>query len=306
MDIKPIIDELQAADGRGARLRPRGRLAAAASPRPSSGDPDFAVPARGAQTASTSSSRSGSRACRSRGSSPQGTQERARRRRRSATCAFLLAGPARAGLLHADPHPGNFRLHRPTAASASSTSARSTGSPTACPRRWAAAHRRPSRATPRTCSPACARWLRQAVHRPRRRGAAGLPRARSWPAAHRHLHLQPGLAAGGVRHINDPRQPESRVGHEAQPAARVPADPPGLAGRDRCAVPDRGHRRRPGHGQCVDADADLPQLDELRSAASHRRAAPGRPRTRHHQAASSLASMLRRCARLQRSQVHTT
>ena len=23
---------------------------------------------------------------------------------------FLLAGPARAGLLHADPHPGNFRL----------------------------------------------------------------------------------------------------------------------------------------------------------------------------------------------------
>src|ERR1700728_2331830 len=25
-------------------------------------------------------------------------------------CRFLFSGPARAGLLHADPHPGNFRL----------------------------------------------------------------------------------------------------------------------------------------------------------------------------------------------------
>ena len=46
---------------------------------------------------------------------------------------FLFSGPARAGLLHADPHPGNFRMLA-DGRLACSTSARWTGCPTACPR----------------------------------------------------------------------------------------------------------------------------------------------------------------------------
>ena len=46
---------------------------------------------------------------------------------------FLFAGPARVGLLHADPHPGNYRILPPTVASASSTSAPWRGCPAACP-----------------------------------------------------------------------------------------------------------------------------------------------------------------------------
>ena len=47
---------------------------------------------------------------------------------------FLLSGPERAGLLHADPHPGNFRMTAETS-SPSSTTAPSTGCRTGCPRR---------------------------------------------------------------------------------------------------------------------------------------------------------------------------
>lgn len=53
---------------------------------------------------------------------------------------FLFSGPARTGLLHADPHPGNFRLLPRTRAWRTgstgwgcSTSARSTGCPAGCP-----------------------------------------------------------------------------------------------------------------------------------------------------------------------------
>ena len=56
---------------------------------------------------------------------------------------FLFDGPTRTGMLHADPHPGNFRVvpgrgRRRSAGSGCSTSARSRGCPSAgCRRRWA-------------------------------------------------------------------------------------------------------------------------------------------------------------------------
>ena len=63
---------------------------------------------------------------------------------------------------------------------------------------------------------------------------------RAWMRAQFNAHQRPPAARSDRR-------------AEAQPAAGVPADPPGLAGRDRRAVPDRGHRCRPGHDQRVDA-----------------------------------------------------
>ena len=47
---------------------------------------------------------------------------------------FLLSGPARCGLLHTDPHPGNFRLLDAPAGSGCSTSARSSKLPGGLPR----------------------------------------------------------------------------------------------------------------------------------------------------------------------------
>ena len=44
IDIKPITDELKSRMSRGARLQPRGRQPAAASPRRSADDPHFVVP----------------------------------------------------------------------------------------------------------------------------------------------------------------------------------------------------------------------------------------------------------------------
>ena len=72
---------------------------------------------------------------------PQGTQEE-RDHYGELFVRFLFDGPTRTGMLHADPHPGNFRI-LPTAdggpaGSASSTSAPSPGCPTSgCPARWA-------------------------------------------------------------------------------------------------------------------------------------------------------------------------
>ena len=73
-----------------------------------------------------------------------GTEEQ-RDRAGQLLARFLFSGPARTGLLHADPHPGNFRLlagDAPDGPSRSGgwgcwTSARSTGCPADCRRRSA-------------------------------------------------------------------------------------------------------------------------------------------------------------------------
>ena len=61
---------------------------------------------------------------------------------------FLLSGPARARLLHADPHPGNFRA-LPDGRLGCSTSARSPSCRMDCRRPWASCCASPRSATPR-------------------------------------------------------------------------------------------------------------------------------------------------------------
>jgi predicted unusual protein kinase regulating ubiquinone biosynthesis (AarF/ABC1/UbiB family) len=68
---------------------------------------------------------------------------------------FLFAAPARVGLLHADPHPGNFKMMPD--GSGSSTSGSWPASPAACPRRWAASCGSRRAATPTRRPSSCGR-----------------------------------------------------------------------------------------------------------------------------------------------------
>ena len=217
----------------------------------------------------------------------EGTPERARRTPRSCYLEFLLAGPAAGRAAARRPAPRQLPAAAPTAAWASSTSARSTGCPTGCRRAdGRLLDAGPATATPRACSPACARmgFVKPSIDDRRRAPCWTTSSPFVDPAAHRHLHLQPGLAAGAVRRTSTTRGgPQFAVALQAQPAAGVPADPPGLAGRDRRAVPDRGHGRRPGHDQRVDAARQAAAARDLRSSArGHgRRTAGSAPRARH-------------------------
>ena len=73
------------------------------------GDPDIYVPNVVIATEPGAGHPSGWTARRCPGSSPTGSKEQ-RDRAGILLVRFLFSGPARAGLLHADPHPGNFRL----------------------------------------------------------------------------------------------------------------------------------------------------------------------------------------------------
>lgn len=107
LDVKPLIEELRArvAEELDYRLEARWQQAFAEAYR---GDPDIVVPwpvaagdhvlvsewLEGTPLADVIA---------------HGEQDR-RDRAGQLLCRFLWSGPARAGLLHADPHPGNFRL----------------------------------------------------------------------------------------------------------------------------------------------------------------------------------------------------
>ena len=85
--------------------RPRRR-----SPRPTTATPTIAVPDVVDGAEQVARHRVDGRVARSREIIAAGTQEERDRAGSAATLRFLFASPARAGLLHADPHPGNFRL----------------------------------------------------------------------------------------------------------------------------------------------------------------------------------------------------
>jgi len=150
---------------------------------------------------------------------------------------FLLAGPARAGLLHADPHPGNFRL-LPDGRFGVLDFGAVKRWPTGCGRRRAAAHPGAVRRRGRVVAGLReAGFIKASVQLDPAALLATSPR--SWPRRGTRPGVLPGLAA---RAVPAPQRPAAAaVGDraEAQPAAGVPADPPGLAGRDRRAVPDR-------------------------------------------------------------------
>jgi predicted unusual protein kinase regulating ubiquinone biosynthesis (AarF/ABC1/UbiB family) len=108
IDIKPLIAELQdrVAEELDYALEAEAQTAFAAA---FAGDPEFMVPAVVEHTDTVlvsewvESSSSLARLI------AEGTQEQ-RNHYGELYVRFLFEGPARAGLLHADPHPGNFRI----------------------------------------------------------------------------------------------------------------------------------------------------------------------------------------------------
>ena len=140
IDIKPLVAELQArvAEELDYRLEAEAQRGFAEAFR---GDPDFLVPDVVAHTDKVlvsewvESTSSLARLI------AEGNQEE-RNHYGALYVRFLFEGPARAGMLHADPHPGNFRI-LPTedgalGGSGSSTTAPWPGCPSrACRARWA-------------------------------------------------------------------------------------------------------------------------------------------------------------------------
>ena len=108
LEVKPLLDELRArvAEEIDYQLEATSQQAFAKA---YAGDPDIYVPAGGPGHRPRAHHRVDGRHA-------AGPDHRVRDPRRSANRAgilftrFLFSGPARAGLLHADPHPGNFRM----------------------------------------------------------------------------------------------------------------------------------------------------------------------------------------------------
>ena len=107
LDVKPLLEELRArvAEELDYELEAAAQQAFADAYR---GDPDISVPdvVAGTQHVLVSEWMTGTPLARI---ITDGTQEQ-RNRAGILLTRFLFSGPARAGLLHADPHPGNFRL----------------------------------------------------------------------------------------------------------------------------------------------------------------------------------------------------
>jgi len=107
LDVKPLLEELKArvAEELDYELEAAAQQAFADAYR---GDPDISVPnvVAGTRHVLVSDWMSGTPLARI---IADGTQEQ-RNRAGILLTRFLFSGPARAGLLHADPHPGNFRL----------------------------------------------------------------------------------------------------------------------------------------------------------------------------------------------------
>jgi predicted unusual protein kinase regulating ubiquinone biosynthesis (AarF/ABC1/UbiB family) len=107
LDTKPLLDELRArvAEELDYRMEAVSQQAFADA---FAGDPDIAIPSVVAATDHTLVTEWMDGTPLSRVIS-DGTQEQ-RNRAGIMLVRFLFSGPARAGLLHGDPHPGNFRL----------------------------------------------------------------------------------------------------------------------------------------------------------------------------------------------------
>ncbi len=264
--------------GRGARLPPRGRRPAAVRRARSTTTPTSWCPHVVAHTDKVlvtewmESTASLARLI------AEGTQEE-RNHYGELYVRFLFAGPARAGMLHADPHPGNFRmlpdprrvarrprrprLRRRGAAARAAPAARhraacsgsrctttTTTCSTGCATRGSSSPT--SGSTPTSCGPT---WARSSSRRRSRR----FQFSRDWMRV--AVPAGPGPTPAGVD-----------AGAAAQPAAVVPADPPRLGGRHRRAVASsrpssRSGRcwrsRCPGSPTVRSGSPSRPGLDEL-------------------------------------------
>ncbi|HEY0718424.1 MAG TPA: AarF/ABC1/UbiB kinase family protein [Streptosporangiaceae bacterium] len=107
LDVKPLLDELRTrvAEELDYELEARSQQAFADAYR---GDPDIFVPdvITGTEHVLVAQWMDGTPLAKI---ISEGTQDQ-RNRAGILLARFLFSGPARAGLLHADPHPGNFRL----------------------------------------------------------------------------------------------------------------------------------------------------------------------------------------------------
>ena len=109
IDIKPLVQEVQAraADELDYRLEAEAQQAFADAFR---GDPEIVVP----DVVAVRRARAGQRVDGVARVAGVGHRDAARRQERDhygeLLVRFLFAGPARTGMLHADPHPGNFRI----------------------------------------------------------------------------------------------------------------------------------------------------------------------------------------------------
>ncbi len=260
IELGPILDELRdrMAEELDYRLEAESQATFAAA---FDGDPDFAVPhvVEGREHVIVSEWLEGLPLSRI---IAEGTQEQ-RDTASQLYLRFLLAGPARAGLLHADPHPGNFRITPDGRLGVID---------------FGAVNRLPD-GMPPEIGPLLTTGLE---------GSAedvlaglreiGFVKERIDLDPQRLLdYLEPFMAPfrtdtftfsrdwlrGVFAHINDPRQPNYAVALQAQPAARVPPHPPRVGWRHRRAQPARRHRPRTGH---------------RRRAAPRRRPAAGRRR----------------------------
>ena len=189
---------------------------------------------------------------------------------------FLFSGPARTGMLHADPHPGNFRILPNADGSPGRLGVLDYGAVArlpggALPQAMGALIRiagppRPRRAGRR----APGGGLHPAGGQARPAAGARLPRAVRGADPGRALPLLAGVDAGAVPAAEQPQGTDVHPGAQAQPAARLPADPPHLAGWGRGTQPAR---RR---GAVPRDPAGVPAW--LRRRRSDLRSAPGTSR----------------------------
>ena len=250
IDVKPLIAEMQARteEELDYRLEAEAQHTFAEAFRD---DPDFVVPdvvAAGDTTLITEWMESTSSLA---AIIASGTQEE-RDHYGELFVRFLVDGPARTGMLHADPHPGNFRI-LPT----------EDGRPGAMGvLDFGAVARLAEGALPL----AMGSLIRIAAIEDDEQLLAGLrdegfikdrvtidpallldylsPVRRADPG--RALQVLAGVDAGAVPAGQQPARPGVHAGPQDQPAPVVPADPPHLAGRDRHPEPARRRGAVPG------------------------------------------------------------
>ena len=249
LEVRPLLDELRSrmAEELDYKLEAQAQQAFADA---YAGDPDIAVPGVVVRTGHVLVSEWMDGTPLSKIIS-DGTQEE-RDRMGLLFVRFLFSGPARAGMLHADPHPGNFRMlpdGRLGVLDFGAVDRLPGGMPPFIGRLVRMVH------DGADLAPA-EEELRQAGLPPRRRagghgGAARVPGPDGRTVPPGAVQVQPRLAArrGGPGHRPALGQPEPA----AQPAALLRADPPGVHGGHGRALPAGGRGAVPGRDDQVAA-----------------------------------------------------
>ena len=244
VDIKPLVAGAAGARRRGARLPSRGGGAAGLRGGIPD-DPDIVVQPSWHRPTACWSPSGWSRLLAV--AADRGGDQGGARPIRQLYVRFLFSGPRRVGMLHADPHPGNYRIltdGRLGVVDYGAVARLPEGDlPAAIGRLLRTAMTR--RLRPGGAGPA-RRGVHQAVDQHRPGGAARLPRTVRRTRDGRALPVLPGLDAGAVRPGQRPTAAGIHDDAQAEPASVVPADPPGLDRRHRRAQPARDRGAVPG------------------------------------------------------------